>query len=124
MEARAFDPTGSVLAVAGRRGHVHLVDWRAGGAAQVVGSMKMNSGVRGLWWSRRPGENNIGELLTLGSDAEVYVWDVGERRCVRRWKEEGGYGTTVMSGDAHGRYLAIGFVSCCSCPNNASDAHV
>ncbi|CDO70967.1 hypothetical protein BN946_scf184829.g76 [Trametes cinnabarina] len=72
MEICAFDSTGSVLAVAGRRGHVHLVDWRTGGG-QVVGSVKMNSGAKSLWWS---GE----QLLTLGDDAEVYVWDVGQRR--------------------------------------------
>lgn len=110
MERVAFDPSGQILAVAGRRGYIHLVDWRAGGA-QVIGNVKMNSGVQALWWNRHPGHNSISghpELLTLGADAEVYVWDIGERRCVRRWKEEGGYGTTVMSGDTSGRYLSIG----------------
>ncbi|KAH8111445.1 WD40 repeat-like protein [Phellopilus nigrolimitatus] len=108
MELCAFDPSGSILAVAGRRGYVHLVDWRSGGA-QVVGSVKMNAGVQGLWWNRHPSIDGAGELMTLGADAEVYVWDVGERRCVKRWKEEGGYGTTTMSGDASGRYLSIGY---------------
>lgn len=112
METCAFDPTGTVLAVAGRRGAVHLVDWRAGGAAQVVGSVKMNAGVKALWWAPRPQSVGGGaELMTLGADAEVYVWDVGTRRCMRRWREEGGYGTTVMSGDANGRYLAVGSVA-------------
>ena len=108
METFAFDPSGSVLAVAGRRGHVHLVDWRAGGSAQIVGSVKMNTGVKALWWAPRSGKDGEAELMTLGSDAEVYVWDVGARRCVRRWREEGGYGATVMGGDANGRYLAVG----------------
>ncbi|KAL5534753.1 hypothetical protein ACEPAG_1217 [Sanghuangporus baumii] len=107
MELVAFDPSGVILAVAGRRGYVHLVDWRSG-SAQVAGSVKMNSGVQGLWWNRHPGLDGRPELLTLGADAEVYVWDVGERRCVRRWKEEGGYGTTVISGDNSGSYLSIG----------------
>lgn len=109
MEHCAFDPSGNVLAVTGRRGYVHLIDWRSG-AAQVVGSVKMNSGVQSLWWNRHPGSDASSELMTLGSDAEVYVWNVGERRCVKRWREEGGYGTTVMSGDANGRYLCIGCV--------------
>ncbi|OBZ79573.1 putative U3 small nucleolar RNA-associated protein 18 [Grifola frondosa] len=100
MEVCAFDPSGSVLAVAGRRGHVHLVDWRAGGG-QVVGSVKMNAGVQSLWWS---GD----ELMSLGEDAEVYVWDVGERRCVRRWKDDGGFGSRLLAGDGAGKYLAIG----------------
>ncbi|KAL1952375.1 hypothetical protein VTO73DRAFT_1524 [Trametes versicolor] len=100
MEVCAFDSTGSVLAVAGRRGHVHLVDWRAGGG-QVVGSVKMNSGAKSLWWS---GD----ELLTLGEDSEVYVWDVGQRRCIRRWKDDGGYGSQLLAGDRARKYLATG----------------
>ncbi|TBU58877.1 WD40 repeat-like protein [Dichomitus squalens] len=100
MEVCAFDKTGSVLAVAGRRGHVHLVDWRTGGG-QVVGSVKMNAGAKSLWWS---GE----ELLTLSEDSEVYVWDVGQRKCVRRWKDDGGYGSQLLGGDRTGQYLAIG----------------
>ncbi|KAI0757476.1 WD40-repeat-containing domain protein [Daedaleopsis nitida] len=100
MEICQFDPTGSVLAVAGRRGHVHLVDWRAG-SGQVVGSLKMNAGVKSLWWS---GD----ELLTLGEDSEVYVWDVGQRRCARRWKDDGGYGSQIIEGDRASKYMAIG----------------
>ncbi|OSD05741.1 WD40 repeat-like protein [Trametes coccinea BRFM310] len=100
MEICAFDSTGSVLAVAGRRGHVHLVDWRTGGG-QVVGSVKMNSGAKSLWWS---GE----QLFSLGEDAEVYVWDVGQRRCIRRWQDDGGYGSQLLTGDRSSKYLAIG----------------
>jgi U3 small nucleolar RNA-associated protein 18 len=105
MEICAFNPAGSVLAVAGRRGYVHLVDWKTG-AGQVVGSLKMNSGVRDMWWST--GEGGERELMTLGEDSGVYVWDVGERRCVRRWSDDGGYGSRIMGGDRGGRYLAIG----------------
>lgn len=104
MEICAFDPTGEVLAVAGRRGYVHLVDWRSG-SGQVVGSVKMNSGVKGLWWTRGSGRS---ELMSLGEDAEVYVWDVGEKRCVKRWTDEGGYGSQIVGGDRSGQYLGIG----------------
>ena len=105
MEICAFDPTGEVLAVAGKRGYVHLVDWRSG-AGQVVGSVKMNSGVKGVWWSR--GSSGRNELMSLGQNSEVYVWDVGERRCVSRWKDDGGYGSHIISGDGGGQYLGIG----------------
>ncbi|TFK48043.1 WD40 repeat-like protein [Heliocybe sulcata] len=104
METCAFSPSGEVLAVGGRRGYVHLVDWQSG-AGQVVGSVKMNAGVRSVWWARG-GEGR--ELMTLSDDSEVYVWDVGERRCVKRWREDGGFGSRIMSGDNKGEYLAIG----------------
>lgn len=102
MEICAFDPSGEVLAVAGRRGYIHLVDWKSG-AGQVVGSLKMNAGVKDLWWTR-------GELMTLSDKAEVYVWDVGERKCLRRWVDDGGFGSSVIHGDESGKYLAIGYV--------------
>lgn len=102
LQKCAFDPTGDTLAVAGRRGYVHLVDWRSGGA-QVVGSVKMNAPVQALHWSP-----NSGELMTLGEDSEVYIWDVKQRRCVKRWKDAGGYGSAVLAGDSSGKYLSIG----------------
>ena len=105
METCAFDPSGEVLAVAGRRGYVHLVDWRSG-TGQVVGSVKMNSGVKGLWWTT--GREGNSELMSLGEDSEVYVWDVGERRCVKKWKDDGGYGSQIIGGDRSGQYLGIG----------------
>ncbi|HEV7736564.1 MAG TPA: hypothetical protein VGO47_04230, partial [Chlamydiales bacterium] len=50
MENCAFNSTGDILAVAGRRGYIHIVDWRRGGG-QVVAEVKTNSGVKDLWWS-------------------------------------------------------------------------
>ena len=132
----AFSPnTGSMLAVAGRGGNVHLVDWKSG-AGQVVGSLRCTTsggggggGVKGLWWvptssvAGADGDAVLGAsvgfrddekyLAVLTGEAEVYIWDVGQRRCVRRWKDEGGYrgAGRVMAGGggANGR-LAIGYV--------------
>lgn len=103
MEICAFNPGGDVLAVAGRRGHVHLVDWRSG-AAQVVAGLKANAAIKSLWWSSA----RDGELLSLTEDSQVYVWDVRQRRCVKRWQDEGGFGSRIMSGDQRGNYLSIG----------------
>jgi U3 small nucleolar RNA-associated protein 18 len=79
IQTCSFSSTGETLAVAGRRGYIiHLVDWKAGASwSQVIGIVKMNSSVRSIWW------NGQGELLSLGEDSEVYVWNVGERRCAR-----------------------------------------
>jgi len=102
MHVCAFNATGDILAVAGRRGYVHLVDWRTG-AGQVVGSVKANTGVRALWWLP-----NGRELMSLGEDAEAYLWDVGTRRCIHRWKDDGGFGSRVLAGDHSGSYVAVG----------------
>lgn len=103
METCAFSPDGDVLAVAGRRGHIHLVDWRSG-SAQVVAGLKANAAIKSLWWSRVQN----GELLSLTQDSQVYVWDVRQRKCVKRWQDEGGFGSKIMSGDQQGNYLSIG----------------
>ncbi|KAG7094043.1 hypothetical protein E1B28_007664 [Marasmius oreades] len=127
MDVSVFSPTGEVLAVAGRGGYVHLVDWKSsastgGSTGQVIGSMKCSSGgpsgggVKGLWWVPPSDDEGRTHLAVLSGDSEVYLWDVGERRCVRRWKDEGGFrgsarafaGTT---GSSRGGLLSVGSTS-------------
>ncbi|GAA98800.1 uncharacterized protein L969DRAFT_95482 [Mixia osmundae IAM 14324] len=98
----------SMLAVAGRSGMVHLIDYTSsfGAGGQVVGTVKTSSPVKGLAWQKQGKE-----LIVLGSDAEVYIWDVGTRRCMARWKDAGGFGTTGLSTDPSERLLAIGSTS-------------
>ncbi|KAJ7590580.1 WD40-repeat-containing domain protein [Mycena floridula] len=116
MEVTAFSPSSSsadILAVAGRGGHINLVDWKSGGG-QVIGSLKCSNGgggVKALWWTGDSGSSGKSHLAALTGDAEVYLWDVTERRCVRRWKDDGGFRGTgrVMAGTDRGKgWLAIG----------------
>lgn len=136
MELSAFSPyPGDILAVAGRGGHVHLVDWKSG-AGQVVASLKCGAaggGIKSLWWvpassSTSSNSSPLGfslvepssassrpHLAVLSGDAEVYLWDVGQRRCVRRWKDEGGFrgaGRYMAGAIGHGGegWLAIGYL--------------
>ncbi|KAK4703047.1 U3 small nucleolar RNA-associated protein 18, partial [Phenoliferia sp. Uapishka_3] len=105
MERFAFSHDGEMLAVGGRRGYVHLVDWGSGGVGnggQVVGEVKMNVAVKGIAW-QKGGK----ELLTLGEDSEVYVWDVGTRRCVQRWRDDGGFGACGLATDSRDQYSAV-----------------
>ncbi|KAJ7510314.1 WD40-repeat-containing domain protein [Mycena galericulata] len=105
MEITAFNPVGDMLAVAGRGGNVHLLDWKSG-AGQVVGTLKCGAAVKSLWWT---GGTDGGGLAALTNDSEVFIWDVGERRCVRRWKDEGGFRGSgrAMTGSSKG-WLAVG----------------
>lgn len=134
IQHAAFSPaTGSVLAVAGKGGNVHLVDWKSG-AGQVIGSLKCTSsggggggGVHGLWWVPSSGdgsntalgagktlENDERHLAVLTGEAEVYIWDVAQRRCVRKWQDEGGYrgaGRVFAGGGGNSGWMAIGYAS-------------
>ncbi|PPQ65608.1 hypothetical protein CVT24_011817 [Panaeolus cyanescens] len=134
IQHAAFSPaTGSILAVAGKGGNVHLVDWKSG-AGQVVGSLKCTSsggggggGVQGLWWVPSSGDdanltlgagnslqNDEKHLAVLTGEAEVYIWDVGQRRCVRKWRDEGGYrgaGRVFAGGGGNNGWMAIGSTS-------------
>ncbi|KAJ3565861.1 hypothetical protein NP233_g7370 [Leucocoprinus birnbaumii] len=119
----SFSPSGDLLAVAAGKGaQVHFVDWKSG-AGQVIGSVKCSlggGGVAGMWWydgsssSDVLGDVGVGprtHLAVLTSDAEVYLWDVGERRCVRRWKDEGGFrgaGRALAGTQTGGAYMAVG----------------
>ncbi|KIK02674.1 hypothetical protein K443DRAFT_677402 [Laccaria amethystina LaAM-08-1] len=112
MSLTAFSPSGELLAVAGRNGYIHLVDWKSG-AGQVIDSLKCASsggggGIHGVWWNAAGSDDH---LTVLTGDAEVYLWDVGQRRCVRRWKDEGGFrgAGRALAGTAAGNgYLAVG----------------
>lgn len=125
IHSTSFSPSGNILAVAAGKGaRVHLVDWRSG-AGQVIGTVNCSLGggnIAGMWWfdgsssSKALGDETIGprtHLALLTSDAEVYMWDVGERRCVRRWTDEGGFrgAGRVLAGTQTGNaHLAIGYV--------------
>ena len=111
MELFKFSPDGSIVAVAGRRGYVHLLDWgsngtgRMGGSSggQVIGNVKISSAVKGISWNR-----NGCELIVVGEDAQVYSWDLGTRTCIDRWADDGGFGPTSVESDRADRYFAIG----------------
>lgn len=131
MSLTSFSPYGDMLAVAGRGGYVHLVDWKSG-AGQVIGSLKCSGaagsasagGINGMWWVPPTLSNDVlgagsqgshssnSRLAVLSGDSEVYIWDVAERKCVQRWQDEGGFrgASRVLAGTAKGSgYMAIGY---------------
>ncbi|KAF8139808.1 WD40-repeat-containing domain protein [Boletus edulis] len=124
-----FHPSGSSILLTGPRPFYYTYDLQSGTShrsprglwgttfghnqdasmdiSQVVAGLKANAGIRSLWWSRSD-RSGPGALLSLTEDAQVYVWDVGQRKCVKRWQDEGGFGSRLMGGDQGGKYLAIG----------------
>ncbi|KAG8831431.1 hypothetical protein FRC17_003167 [Serendipita sp. 399] len=107
LEISAFSPAGDVLAVAGRQGRIYLVDWKSG-SPQVITSLKMNNVVKSIWWNPAVSVTEQQELYTLGNNSDVYVWDVRSQTCSRRWKDDGGFGATQITGSPGNDFLAIG----------------
>lgn len=107
LTTHRFSPDGSLLAVAGRRGAVSVLDWSQVGVGAVVADLRSGRGgaVAALEWSR-----DGKELSVLGGrdGAEVEVWDVGQRKVVRKWRDDRAYGGTVLESSRGGEYTAIG----------------
>jgi U3 small nucleolar RNA-associated protein 18 len=138
MSLTSFSPHGDMLAVAGRGGYVHLVDWKSG-AGQVIGSLKCSGGagsasaggINGMWWvpptlsdgalgaGAHGSHSSNSKLAVLTGDSEVYIWDVAERKCIQRWQDEGGFrgAARVLAGTTKGSgYMAIGYVLAAASP--------
>lgn len=93
-----------LVAVGGRRGQVHLLDWGAGAAGQTggqrIGELRMNAPLAGMAWATVPGSvegldeasANEHRLLTLSTEGRVHVWDVRSRSCPVTAYDTGLYG--------------------------------
>lgn len=109
MHVHAFSPTGSLFAVAAPSSQIHLLDF-AHPSSQPIATLKCSAPISSLWFS------NSTTLAALTEDAQVLLWDVGERKCVRKWNDVGGFrgGGGVLAGSnrsgANGDegWLAIG----------------
>ncbi|MBW0508630.1 hypothetical protein O181_048345 [Austropuccinia psidii MF-1] len=88
-----FSPQGNLIAFVGLNGLIQLVDWSNNiSSSQLVGSLKSNTPVKSLAWNR-----NGTELLTVGNNAEVSVWDLRMRRTIASWFDDGGFGPTLIT---------------------------
>lgn len=107
LTTHRFSPDGALLAVAGRRGAVSVLDWSNVGVGAVVADLRSGRGgaVAALDWSA-----DGRELSVLGGrdGAEVEVWDVAQRRIVRKWRDDRAFGGTIMESNKGGEYTAIG----------------
>ncbi|OAV91447.1 hypothetical protein PTTG_05109 [Puccinia triticina 1-1 BBBD Race 1] len=88
-----FSPQGNLVAFVGMNGLVELVDWSNNiGSSQVIHSLKSNNPIKSLAWSR-----NGTELLTIGSNAEVSIWDLRMNKIMGSWFDDGGFNPTKIS---------------------------
>ncbi|CAG8474312.1 12784_t:CDS:2 [Dentiscutata erythropus] len=100
LENFSISPCGQYIVFAGSSGYLVLVSNRT---KQWIANMKMNGTVTSVDWS-----NDGRYLYSVGNDAEVYQWDVNTRRCVHRFRDDGGFKPTKISVSKNGHYFAIG----------------
>ncbi|KAA1116234.1 hypothetical protein PGT21_005569 [Puccinia graminis f. sp. tritici] len=88
-----FSPQGNLVAFVGMNGLIELVDWSNNiSSSQVIHSLKSNTPIKSLAWSR-----NGTELLTVGSNAEVSIWDLRMNKILGSWMDDGGFKPTKIS---------------------------
>ncbi|KAJ3364294.1 U3 snoRNP protein [Allomyces javanicus] len=102
LEQVAQSQSGKYLSYIGANGNVAIVD---GHTKKWVANVKMNGTVKAAAWM---GDN---VLTTIGGDGVVYVWDVGMRKCITKWADDGGFKNAALAVARDGQYLATGAYS-------------
>ncbi|SYW78164.1 related to UTP18 - possible U3 snoRNP protein involved in maturation of pre-18S rRNA [Ustilago bromivora] len=115
-----------LLAIGGRRGVVHLLDWGRSGAAggTRIGAVRMNSALSGFTWDAASvlGDQGTGigvtgtgkdvELLTMSTEGSVHLWDIRntgmEVGCTSIWKDPGSFGAKGLEVSPNGKFWTVG----------------
>lgn len=106
-----LDSTGQsrLLAIGGRRGVVHLLDWSVSGGAggSLISSLRQNSPVVGLDWDQSPGANGR-RLMTLGQEGTMSLWDVRNTKCEVIKRDVGLFGANGIAISPDGQFTSVG----------------
>lgn len=105
----AFSPHGDRrLAVGGRRGAVHLLDWGTlggSGGGSLLGSCKMNAPLADMAWDPRREHS----LATLSSQGTIHTWDVRNLTCELQRHDSGLFSpTTIQPSPMGGDWWTVG----------------
>lgn len=115
-----------LLAIGGRRGFVHLLDWGRSGAAggTRIGGVRMNSALGGFTWDAASvlGDRGTGigvtgtgkdvELLTMSTEGSVHLWDIRntgmEVGCTSIWNDPGSFAAKGLEVSPNGKFWTVG----------------
>ncbi|CAI2168790.1 11953_t:CDS:10 [Funneliformis geosporum] len=100
LENFSISPCGKYIVFVGNNGYLTLVSYQT---KQWVGKFKMNGSANAVAWS-----SDGKYLFSVSDDATVYQWDVGERKSVHCFMDEGGYNLKKIAISSNNNYFAIG----------------
>ncbi|GMI86195.1 hypothetical protein like AT5G14050 [Hibiscus trionum] len=100
LEVFEISPDSSTIAFLGNEGYILLVSSKT---KELIGTLKMNGTVRSLAFA-----NDGNQLLSSGSDGEVYHWDLRTRTCFHKAVDEGCINGTALCTSPNGRMFAAG----------------
>lgn len=104
----------SLLAVGGRRGAVHLLDWSRSSAAggggsgsSIVATLRQNTPLAGMDWDHS--DSSAGRrLVSLGIDGTLSLWDARSLRCEVVKRDSGLFGANSLSASSQAGWWAVG----------------
>jgi U3 small nucleolar RNA-associated protein 18 len=99
-ERMVASPDGRWLAFLGNDGYIVLCSGRS---KQWIANLKMNGNVRAAAFSP-----NSQEIVTVGSEGDVYRWNLADRKCVHRHRDEGNMAASALAIAPNGKYYAVG----------------
>jgi U3 small nucleolar RNA-associated protein 18 len=99
LERMKMSKSGQFIAFVAGSGHIVIVD---NATKKWITNLKMNGACQSISWS---GDS---VLTSVGSDGQVYVWDVGARRCKDKWNDVGAFRTGTICVSPTGTQLATG----------------
>lgn len=97
----------SLLAIGGRRGAIHLLEWGSvggSGGGSLVGSLHMNAPLAGLTWNPSLSHS----LVSLSTVGTVHSWDVRNMKCEVQKSDAGLFAPNSIKGSPDGSTWAIG----------------
>ncbi|CAG8630153.1 4732_t:CDS:2 [Funneliformis caledonium] len=100
LENFSISPCGKYIVFVGNNGYLTLVSYQT---KQWVGKFKMNGSANSVAWS-----SDSKYLFSVSGDAAVYQWDVGERKSVHYFMDEGGYNPKKIAISSNNNLFAIG----------------
>ncbi|CAB4406560.1 unnamed protein product [Rhizophagus irregularis] len=95
-----ISPCGKYIVFIGSNGYLTLVSYQT---KQQVANLKMNGSADAAAWS-----SDGKYLFSAGKDATIYQWDVGARKVVHCFADEGGYKPKKIAVSRNNDYFSIG----------------